>query len=242
MTGSRRAFLMATGTIAAGFGTCPGTTAGGTTSRITVGEGIPALADVTAAFNREYPDLEVGTVETEGFERFVRGEVDVQQAPRPMTAAERERARENGVEVGVRELPLEGVAALGRSEGWCRCLSGREREKLIEEGRVETWSEITSTVPDDLDSSASPDEEASVLVRGTRSHQYAIGHGGLGDYTVSPSAFEPVGADHERLTTAVRIGFAYVDRDATNRDAIAALLERQDAAAVDVDHVPTVAN
>lgn len=238
MNGSRRAFLVATGTAAAGVGGYPIGAAGTATNRIIVGEGMAALAGVTTEFDRKHSDIEIETIETEGFEEFVRGETDVQQAGRPMTAAERERSRENGVEFEVAELPLGGIAGLGPSEGWCRCLSERQREEFGESGRVETWSEISSEAPDDLDPADLPEKGTNVLVRGTRSHQYAIGHGGVGFYEASPSAFESVDGDRERFTPAVRLGFGYVNLAALDREAVAALVDHQAAAATDVEHVP----
>lgn len=235
MNGSRREFLVAAGSIAAGVGGYSGAAAGTPTNRITVGE-LPALADVTTAFDREHPDVELETADAEGFEEFVHGERDVQQAARPMTATERKRALDNGVEPAVRELPLQGVAALGPSDGWCRCLRDGGREEFTGTG-VETWSEVTSTVPDDAGSADLPEAGTDVLVRGTRPHQYAKGHGGTGDYRASPAAFESIDAA-DGLTPAVKLAFAYVDRATLEREPVASFVRSHEAATSDVEHVP----
>jgi hypothetical protein len=232
MNGSRRAFLLAAGATAGGLGVHPGTVAGTPARRIAVGEGMAALSAVTAAFEREHPDIGVEAVRTEGFEAFVRGETDVQQATRPMTTDERERAAENGVEFEKRDLPLGGVATIAPTDGWCRCLSESDREAFGE--NVETWGEIPKEAAD-IPPAELPGSGANVLVRGARSHQYAIGRGGVGYYEATPSAFGSLNAAPERATRVVRLGFGYVDRAALDREAVAAFVRFQNAAASHVE-------
>lgn len=232
VNGSRREFLVAAGAVAGGLGTYPGAVAGAPGERITVAEGEPTLADATAAFERDRPEIEIETVETDGFEAFVDGEADVQHAARPMTDDERERASENGIEFEERELPVGGVAALEPSDGWCRCLSGEEREEFA--AGVEVWSEVASGVEGEA-RAALPDSGTDVLVRGTRAGQYAIGHGGVGYHQADPSEFESL--DGSEGTPVVRLGFAYVASDALGREATTALFDAQDDAATDVEHV-----
>lgn len=242
MNGSRRAFLAATGAaVVTGIGGGPAAastnTETKTAERIAVSGDAPALADVLERFDREHSQLSVSAVDG-GLDRFLRGETDVHHAARPMTADERERASENGVEFAVAELPLGGVAALGRSEGWCRCL--RERDGDAFEGRdgVETWSELPGEVPADLGPADLPEEGADVLVCGTRPHQYATGHGGVGLYEAAPAAFAPFDGRPDRLTPVVGVEFAYVDRAALEREPVAALVRSQEAAANGVEHFP----
>lgn len=230
MNGSRREFLVAAGAVAGGLGAYPGAVAGAPGERITVGEGVPALAEATAAFDRAHPDVGVETVETDGFGAFLDGEVDVQHATRPMSAEERERAAADGIEFEERELPVGRVAALESGDGWCRCLSEAERGEF--DTGVEVWSEVASNVPDEPVPAALPDSGADVLVRGTRAGQYAIGHGGVGYHQADPSEFRPV--DGSEGTPVVRLGLAYVASDALDREAAAGLLAAQDDAATDV--------
>lgn len=236
MNGSRREFLVAAGATAGGLSAYPGAVAGESTDRLTVAEGVSALSTVTAAFERERPDVGVETIETDGFGAFLRGEADVQHAARPMTVDERERAAKNGIEFEERELPLGGVAALGPSDGWCRCLSEGERTTFAD-GSVEVWSEVDSEVPGDRAPVDLPERGTNVLVRGTRSHQYAIGRGGTGYHKADPSELEALD-DSKEATPIVRLGFVYVDRDAIDREAVTTLLDRQADAASDVEHLP----
>lgn len=242
MNGSRRAFLAATGAaVAIGVGGQPAGASTGaeakTTEGVVVSGDAPALADVLGRFEREHSEVSVSTVDG-GFDRFLEGEADVHHATRPMTADERERASENGVEFAVAELPLGEAAALGQGAGWCRCL--RERGGGAFEGRdgVETWSELPGEVPADLDSADLPEEGADVLVCGTRPHQYATGHGGVGLYEAAPAAFAPFDGGPDRLTPVVGVEFAYVDRAALGREPVAALSRFQEAAASDVETFP----
>lgn len=235
MNGSRREFLVAAGTAAGGLGVYSGAAAGEPTDRVTVVEGVSALSRVTAAFERERPDVTVETIETDGYGAFLGGEADVQHAARPMIAGERERAAENGIEFEERELPLGGVAALGSSDGWCRCLSEEDRRKF-DDGSVEIWSEVTSEGPGDRAPVDLPEAGTNVLVYGTRAGQYAIGCGGAAYHEAAPSEFGSVD-ESEDATLVVRLGFAYVNRSALDREAVAALFDRQANAASDVEHV-----
>lgn len=240
MNGSRRAFLAAVGaTVVTGAGGQPAAARAGSgpAGEVTVSGSTQALADVAAAFERGHPDVSVSSVDG-GVERFLEGGADVLHATRPMTAGERERADENGIEFAVAGLPLGGVAALGRSEGWCRCLRGG-RDAFEGRSAVETWSELPGEVPDVLEPADPPEEGSNVLVRGTRPHQYAVGHGGVALYEAAPAAFAPFEADsRDRLTPVVRLEFAYVDRAALAREPVAALARFQEAATSGVEHFP----
>lgn len=245
MNGSRRAFLAATGAaVATGIGGHPAGATANTNAgsravgEVTVSGSTPAFADVLGRFDRERSEVAVSTVDG-GFDRFVEGGADVHHATRPMTADGRERASENGVEFDVAGLPLGGVAALGRDEGWCRCLPDRGHDAFEGTGAVEVWSEIPGEVPDDVEPADLPDGKTDVVVRGTRPHQYAVGHGGVGLYEAASGAFAPFDGHRERLTPAVRLEFAYVDRAALKREPVAALVRSQEAAAA-VEHFPVL--
>lgn len=227
---------MTAGAVAGGLGAYPGAVAGAPGERITVAEGMPALAETTAAFERANPDVGIETVETDGFEVFLDGGADVQHATRPMTAEERERAAANGLEFEERKLPVGGVAALESGHGWCRCLSEEEREGIGEDSAVETWAEIDDR-SDGPDSAELPETGTDVLVRGVRAGQYAIGHGGVGYHRADPSEFRT--GNGSEGTPVVRLGFAYVDRDALGRGTVTALIERQTTATSDVTYVPS---
>lgn len=234
VNGSRREFLVAAGAVAGGLGAYPGAVAGEPTDRVTVGMGMTALDEIAAAVSREGLGTGLETVEADGFGAFLDGEVDVQHAARPMTAGERERAAEEGVEFEEREFPVGGLAALESEEGWCRCLSEEDREGFGDGGPVGTWTEVVSA--GGVGSAADlPGTGSAVLVRGTRAGQYAIGHGGVGYQEAAPSEFGPVDGSEE--APVMRLGFAYVAGGALDRGTAAGLLAAQKNAASDVEPV-----
>lgn len=203
--------------------------------QLTVGEGTPGMEPITEAFQRAHPDVTVSTTDADGVGSFLDGSIDVLHANRPMAGDERDRAAENDIEPASARTPLDG-AALDRSGGWCECLSESRRAALQSDAtRVETWSEI-----DDADaapeSTGLPEEGTTVLVRGTRDHQYSIGHGGEGYYEVAPSALRPLGEGGDGARPLVRLGFSHVDRAALTREPVAAFVRFHDALTDDTDH------
>lgn len=229
MTESRREFLIATGALVGGFSAHTSTVAAETSNRIRIGENEPILAEAITAFDHNHPDIDVETFETNGFEEFLHDEVDVQYAVRPMTTSERGRAQENNVGFEKREFPLSGVATIAPDEGWCHCLSKSERESRTQNEQTEIWSEVTSDVPNDHVSTSLPEQETTVFVRGTRGHQYAIGHGGIGYHEASPSAFEQINTNLDEASQVIQLGFAYVNHSALNQEATDGLVDSYQA-------------
>lgn len=239
MIGSRREFLIASGAaVTTGFTGVSAANPDRISGRLTVGEGASGMESITEAFRQAYPDVTVSTTNADGFGSFLDGTTDVHHAGRPMAAGERDRAAGNGIDPASVQTPLEGAALDRADEGWCNCLSETRHDALRSDAaRVETWSEITDADADAApESTALPEAETTVLVRGTRDHQYAIGHGGEGYYEVAPSTLRPLGDAGDGARPLVRLGFSYADRRALTREAVAAFVRFHDALATDVDH------
>lgn len=87
-----------------------------------------------------------------GFKKFCRGETDVQNASRPITAAEREACRKNGVTY--HELPVAYDAmtiVVSRSNSWAESITVQELKQVWEPAAqqvVVRWNQIRPDWPD----------------------------------------------------------------------------------------------
>jgi phosphate transport system substrate-binding protein len=88
-----------------------------------------------------------------GFKKFVRGETDVSDASRPITASEMKLARENSIEYI--ELPVcfdALTVAVNKNNDWADTITVAELKKIWEsgaEGKVMKWSDVREGWPDE---------------------------------------------------------------------------------------------
>lgn len=233
---TRRGFLLAVGTAATGgFGNYTArdgspsgqVTVAGPSSRATL------LSGVADAFERVHPDVSIVIGETDaarGFRRFADGETDIQYANRPILSDERARVAANDVDYASASHP-DGLAAVTDTAEWCsRLADGQHTDRWAADTPVETWSEVDGGLPDvggavePLERDELPAADTTVLVRGVRSHQYAVGFGGVGYYEPSSTAVRSIADPTDARTPIVRLGFRYVDREALTREAVAAFV------------------
>jgi hypothetical protein len=204
---SRRAFLVGAGGLSTmGFAGCLSTVET-LTGRIEIGgASSPFFADIVEEFRRVNPDVSLSLRDDDP---------DVRFTDTPVSTAH--------------WINLEGapdaVAALRDDGEWCSCLDGVRRDTLLEDDTVETWSEIEG----DLDSlealeGVAPKRGTTVLARGVRRNQYAIGHGGVGYYEANPANIEPT-TDLDGATPLARLRFGSVDRSALDRPEVEAFVE-----------------
>ncbi|GAB4385912.1 MAG: PstS family phosphate ABC transporter substrate-binding protein [Phycisphaerales bacterium] len=115
----------------------------------------PATEAVAEEFQKLHRDIRVtvGISGTGGgFKKFVRGETDVQNASRPILAAEMEAAKKNGIEYI--ELPIcfdALTVAVHPKNTWCDSMTVAELKKLWEpeaQGKIRKWSDIRPEWPD----------------------------------------------------------------------------------------------
>lgn len=240
---SRREFLAIGGATA--IGGLAGRLGGseGLSGRVTIGgRTTPLLADVTERFRRVHPGVTVSIGEPDA---GIDGKPDVRYANRPLSATDRD-AASDGEYASLGSAP-ESLAVLTGS-GWHRRLDGDRQAELRADGRnVETWTEVD---PDGIDGAIGtlgtdvPGAGTTVLARGVRRHQYAIGHGGIGYYEANPADLRPAVASSDDLaagTPLARLRFGYVDRAALERPEVEAFARRYVAAAeslaADLDYV-----
>lgn len=182
----------------------------------------PITEAVVDAFRQQRRDVEVtaafsGT--TGGFRKFCAGEIDINDASRPISTEEMGACNRAGIRF--LELPIAFDAltiVVNPQNDWAQALTVAELKRIWEaaaEGKITNWNQIRSTFPDrplhlygagtdsgtydyfaevitgaaNTRSDYFPSEDDTVLVRGVRSNPNALGYFGF-------SYFE---ADQEQL-------------------------------------------
>ena len=84
-----------------------------------------------------------------GFERFCRGETDLQNASRPMKTSEAIKCRDAGVKWVAFTVANDGLSVVvNRQNTWANCLTVAELKKIWEPGsKVENWSQVRDGFP-----------------------------------------------------------------------------------------------
>ena len=84
-----------------------------------------------------------------GFERFCRGETDLQNASRPMKNSEAINCRNAGVKWVAFTVANDGLSVVvNRQNTWANCLTVTELKKIWEPGsKVENWSQVRDGFP-----------------------------------------------------------------------------------------------
>lgn len=235
---SRRTFLRLAGSTAgvglSATGASAAVARSGDEVRVVASEAQGETARDAAAALRETRSVADVSVRTEGasaaVDRFAAGTTDALVAGRPLLPAERSRAAENDVDPRRRDFPT-AVAALRHPESsWVDPLSPADLAVTWRrDGPVETWAEVRpgSSIGGTARSAggvgrARPARDGTVLVRGVRSHQYAVGHGGLGYYEPAEDWLVDRPAwGRDAHTSLVRLAALYVDRESLGRQPIA---------------------
>jgi len=174
----------------------------------------PITEAIAEWFVEEYPNVDVfvGISGTGGgFERFIRGEIDVNDASRRIKPVEAEAARKNGVEWIEIPIAIDGIViAVNTENSWAQCISLEELKSIWEpESKVSKWSDVrpewpdeeirlygpgpdsgtfdyfTETVIGEAGSSRTDyvaSEDDNVLVEGVAGEKYALGYFGYAYY------------------------------------------------------------
>jgi phosphate transport system substrate-binding protein len=191
----------------------------------------PLTEAVAEEFMKETPSarVNVGVSGTGGgFAKFLRGETAINDASRPISPEEMEKAEANGVEFIEIPVAYDGLAVVVHPENdWVDCLSARELETLWQpESPVDRWSQLRDTFPDrpiDLygpgtasgtydyfteaivgESGASradftASEDDNVLVRGIRGTETSLGYFGLAYYENNAQDLTLLGVDPDSM-------------------------------------------
>lgn len=159
-----------------------------------------------------------------GFNKFLRGETDINDASRPIKAEERELAEQNGIEYIELPVAYDGLAIVAHPENdWADCLTTDELRAIWEPGsQVNNWSQVRDGFPDrelvlygaGTDSGTydyfteaiggesgasrsdfSASEDDNVLVQGIAGDPNALGFFGLAYYEENADRLKLLGVD-----------------------------------------------
>lgn len=146
-----------------------------------------------------------------GFKKFVLGEVDINDASRPIKDSERELCEKNGVKFIELTVAIDGLSVVVNSENdFCKQMTIADLKKIWDpDVKASKWSEIDSNWPDepiklygpDTDSGTfdyftetvngeggrcrsdyTPSTEDNVLVRGVAGDKFSLGYFGYSYY------------------------------------------------------------
>jgi phosphate transport system substrate-binding protein len=165
--------------------------AGGTISIDGSSTVYPLAEAVAEEFQRASPDVRVtvGLSGTGGgFKKFGRGEIDINNASRPIKTKEADACRESGITFAELQVAFDGLAVIVNPENnWCTDITVAELKKIWEpaaQGKIKKWSQVRD---------GWPDQEIHLFGAGVESGTYdyfteaIVGesHSSRGDYTAS---------------------------------------------------------
>ncbi len=159
-----------------------------------------------------------------GFSKFLRGETAINDASRPISPGEIEKAEENGIEYIELPVAYDGLAVIAHPENdWVDCLTVAELKRIWEPGsEIDRWNQIRDTFPDrELDlygpgtasgtydyfteaivgeaeasrSDFTASEDDNVLAQGIKGTKTALGYFGLAYYENDPAELKAIGVD-----------------------------------------------
>lgn len=122
-------------------------------------DGSSSVYPITEAVAEEFREIEssirvtVGVSGTGGgFRKFTRGETDISNASRPITAIERKAAEENGIEFIEIPVAYDGLAVVvSRENDFVDYLTISELKKIWEpeaQGVIKSWKQVRESFPD----------------------------------------------------------------------------------------------
>ncbi len=187
----------------------------------------PITEAVAEEFSKEYPDVNVtvGISGTGGgFEKFVVGETDINDASRPIKDEEIQKAEENGIGYIEFKLAYDGITVVVNPDNdWCEDITVEELKKIWEPGsKVKKWSDVRAEWPDEEIKLFGPDTDSgtfdyfteeivgeegvsrsdytasaddNVLVQGVAGEKYALGYFGFAYYEENKDKLKAVKVD-----------------------------------------------
>lgn len=156
-----------------------------------------------------------------GFKRFLRGEIDINNASRPIKDSERATAKENGIEYIEIPVAYDGITvAVNKDNNWVESLTLEELKKIWSpDSKVAKWSDLKPGWPDEKINLYGPGTDSGTFEYFT---EVIVGEAGKSrsDYTSSEDdnmLIEGVSGDRYGLGY---FGFAYY---AENSDKVRAV-------------------
>lgn len=185
----------------------------------------PISQKVAEAFREMHPDVQiaVGLSGTGGgFEKFARGEIDINDASRPIKETEVKRCAENGIEFLEVKIAIDGLSVVvNPANDWCDCLTIAQLHQLWKPGStIQTWRELESAWPDEKIELYGPDTDSgtfdyftevvngeegasrtsysasaddNLLVQGVSGNKFALGYFGYAYYTANEDKLKALG-------------------------------------------------
>lgn len=122
-------------------------------------DGSSTVFPVTEAMAEEFQKANPGIKVTVGisgtgggFKKFCRGEIDISDASRPITAKEHEDCKKNGIEFIELPVALDALAVLVNPKNdWVDYLTVEELKKVWEpeaQGKIMNWNQVRASFPD----------------------------------------------------------------------------------------------
>ncbi len=206
---------------------------GGTTESVSV-DGSSTVFPLTEAVAEEFMEdtqgarVNVGVSGTGGgFSKFLRGDIAVNDASRPISPEEIDKAAQNGVEYIEIPVAYDGLAVVVHPENdWVECVTAGELEELwAPNSSIDRWSQLRDDFPDrpiDLygpgtasgtydyfteaimgESGASrsdftASEDDNVLVQGIKGTETSLGYFGLAYYENNAGDLKALGVDPDQ--------------------------------------------
>lgn len=112
----------------------------------------PITQAVAEEFNIARPDVRVTVAFSGtggGFKKFCVGETDLQNASRPITKAEMDECRKNGVEFIEIPVAFDGLTVVVNPQNtWAQCLTVAELKRIWEpDSKVTNWNQVRPSFP-----------------------------------------------------------------------------------------------
>ena len=178
----------------------------------------PITAMIAEEFGNSHPDVEVpvGTSGTSGgFKKFVRGELDICDASRPISESEIAELQKNNIEWVELQVAIDGLSVcVNPKNDWCQAMTVAQLKALwAPDSKIKKWNEIDPSWPDreiklygaDTDSGTfeyftevivgkkkssradyQQNTEDNLLVQGVAADELALGYFGYTYYSTNP--------------------------------------------------------
>ncbi|AGB40806.1 phosphate binding protein [Halobacteroides halobius DSM 5150] len=188
----------------------------------------PITQAIAEEFMKEYPGVRVtvGVSGTGGgFEKYVVGETDINDASRTIGPKEKALANKNGIKSTRITVAYDGISVIVNPKNdWTQSMTVKELHQIWKPGsNVETWSDIRPNWPDkEIDlygpgsdsgtfdyfteaingeegasrANYTPSESDNVLVQGVAGNKYALGYFGYAYYKENKGKLDVVAIDN----------------------------------------------
>ena len=206
---------------------------------------LPISSAVAEAFQQSHPNVDIRVNKSgtgPGFEKFSRGETEINDASRPIKEAEAQRLQE--AEIGFVELSvaIDGLSVVVNKENdWATALTIDQLTSIWEKGgSIQKWSDLDASWPDEQIKLFGPDSES-----GTYDYfrEVTVGKGELRtDYQESVDDNVLAYNIAEEKYALGYFGFAYLNANQDKLKGVAIAPRGADAAAAVAPSAETIEN